>query len=73
LFVMHVNIKACFFYSCLSLSVSVYNVILFHIHLLHIHSDWKIICLKRMLLGSWQKPWSQTCSRSFKIRYLLRQ
>ena len=41
---MHVNIKACFFYSCLSLSVSVYNVILFDIHLLHIHSDWNIIC-----------------------------
>ena len=41
-FVMHVNINACFFYSCLSLSV--YNVILFHIHLLHIHSDWNIIC-----------------------------
>jgi hypothetical protein len=36
-FVMHVNIKACFFYSCLSLSVSVYNVILFHIHLLLLH------------------------------------
>jgi hypothetical protein len=33
-----------FFYSCLSLSVSVYNVILFHIHLLHNHSDWNIIC-----------------------------
>jgi hypothetical protein len=43
-FVMHVNIKACFLYSCLSLSVSVYNVILFHIHLLHIQSDRNIIC-----------------------------
>jgi len=29
--------------------------------------------LKRMLLGSWQKPSSQTCSRSFKIRDPLRQ
>ena len=44
---MHVNIKAWFLYSCLSLSVSVYNVILFHIHFVHlvlIHSDWNIIC-----------------------------